>query len=73
MAEGIITLTDATFDETIGAADRARHRRLLGRVVRPVQDDRPDPRRDRHGARRASSRSPSSTSTTTPTSPGAST
>ena len=67
------TLTDTTFDEEIAGSDRARPRRLLGRVVRPVQDDRPDPRRDRRRAGRQAARSPSSTSTTTPTSPAAST
>ena len=49
------------------AGRTARRRRLLGRVVRSVQGDRPDPRRDRHRARRAGHRSPRSTSTTTPT------
>ena len=44
MADGIVTLTTTTFDETVGRGRQARHRRLLGRVVRPVQDDRPDPR-----------------------------
>ena len=39
-----VTLTAATFDETIAARRRAGPRRLLGRVVRAVQDDRPDPR-----------------------------
>ena len=52
---------------------QARARRLLGRVVRSVQDDRPDPRRDRRRAAGASSPSPSSTSTTTPTSPAGTT
>ena len=37
---------------TIGALDEPVARRLLGRVVRAVQDDRPDPRRDRRRARR---------------------
>ena len=73
MADGIITLTTATFDETVHGCDNAGRRRLLGRVVRAVQDDRPDPRRDRRRASATSSRSPSSTSTTTPTSPCATT
>ena len=49
---------------------RGRHagaRRLLGRVVRAVQDDRPGPRGDRRASTAASSRSRSSTSTTTRT------
>ena len=54
MADGIATLSDATFDEEIGAADRAGPRRLLGRVVRSVQDDRPDPRGDRRPSTTAS-------------------
>ena len=54
-----------TFDETVGGAGHARARRLLGRVVRSVQDDRPDARRDRLRARGQAARSPSSTSTTT--------
>ena len=52
---------------------RTGRRRLLGRVVRSVQDDRAHPRRDRRRAARASSGWPRSTSTTTPTSPAAST
>ena len=55
---------------------RRRHagrRRLLGRVVRSVQDDRPDARGDRQRAARQARRSPSSTSTTTPTPRAAST
>ena len=40
-----MTLSDATFDESVGSADTPS-RRLLGGVVRPVQDDRTGPRRD---------------------------
>ena len=57
----------------IGGVRHARAGRLLGRVVRSVQDDRPDARRDRQPSSAASSPSPSSTSTTTPTPPGGST
>ena len=55
MADDIVTLSDATFDETVGGVRHARARRLLGRVVRSVQDDRPDARGDRQRARAASS------------------
>jgi hypothetical protein len=37
MSENITTLTDATFDEVIGAVRQAHSRGLLGRMVRPVQ------------------------------------
>ena len=50
MAEGIVTLTDATFDEGRRWRGRAGARRLLGRVVRAVQDDRTGARRHRQGA-----------------------
>ena len=50
MADGIVTLSDATFDETIGGADTPGPRRLLGRVVRSVQDDRPGARGDRQAS-----------------------
>ena len=51
----ILTLSDATFDETVGGADTPVARRLLGRVVRAVQDDRPGARGDRRPSTTASS------------------
>ena len=60
-------LTDATFDEAVGWRRDAGARRLLGRVVRAVQDDRARPRGDRARSTAARSRSRSSTSTTTRT------
>ncbi len=69
----ILTLSDATFDETIAGSDTPVARRLLGRVVRSVQDDRPDARRDRQRADGQARHRASSTSTTTPTPLGGST
>ena len=66
MSGSISQLTEATFAEEINAATEAGGRRLLGRVVRAVQDDRPHPGGDRRRAAGASSGSPRSTSTSNP-------
>ena len=50
MSEKIETLTDATFDEHVKSFGRPRAGGLLGRVVRPVQDDLPGAGGDRRGA-----------------------
>ena len=47
MNEKITTLTDATFDEVVRFVGQANFGRLLGRMVRPVQDDCTYPRRIR--------------------------
>ena len=60
-----IKVTDDTFDEQVGLRGLRRPGRLLGGVVRPVQDDRADPRRDRLGEAGQPQASPRSTSTTT--------
>ena len=52
MADGIIDPHRRHLRRDDRRVRRARPRRLLGRVVRAVQDDRPDPRGDRRRARR---------------------
>ena len=42
MSDKIIHLTDDSFDTDVLKADGGDPRRFLGRVVRSVQNDRPD-------------------------------
>ena len=61
----IIAVTDANFETEVEKHDGSDHRRLLGDLVRPVPDDRADPRSARDGVFRESCTSPSWTSTRT--------
>ena len=73
VADGIVTLDRRDVRRGRRRRRHAGPRRLLGRVVRAVQDDRAGARRHRQGARGPASRSRSSTSTTTRTSRAATT
>jgi thioredoxin 1 len=52
MSENIKHISDASFETDVLKSERTGTGRLLGRVVRSLQDDRPDPRRSREGIQR---------------------
>ena len=68
VSEKIAYLSDDSFESDVLQADKPCAGRLLGRMVRPLQDDCADPRRNRRRIRPAD-RSPNSISTTTNTPP----
>ena len=47
-----VQVTDSTFDKMVVESEQPVLVDFLGGMVRPLQDDRTRPRRDRHGPRR---------------------